>query len=93
MRHCAPTVVAAHTNHLVVDVKFNHVVRLNIVGMDRAQLPKDEKIYLKRAFKILFRSGLSLKTAIKRIVEEIPQSEAVTRLVEFLKKAERGICK
>src|SRR3989338_3420587 len=66
---------------------------LNILGMDRAQLPKDEKIYLKRAFKILFRSGLSLKTAIKRIVEEIPQSEAVTRLVEFLKKAERGICK
>jgi UDP-N-acetylglucosamine acyltransferase len=73
-----------------------HPVRaygLNSIGLDRAGYSKEEKMLLKRAFKIIFKSSLSLKSSIKKIEEDIEASPAITTLLAFLKKSERGICK
>lgn len=64
---------------------------INSVGLDRAGVPKEEKLLLKKAFKILFRSGLSVKNAAARIREEIPTSPSIETLLEFLKDSTRGI--
>jgi len=66
---------------------------LNTVGLERANFPAEERALLKKAYKIIFRSGLSLKTAIRRTEEELPKTPAILALLEFLKKSERGICK
>ncbi len=66
---------------------------LNTVGLERASFPAEERALLKKAYKIIFRSGLSLKTSIRRMEEELPQTPAILALLEFLKKSERGICK
>lgn len=66
---------------------------LNGVGLERADLPPEERRLLKKAFKILFRSGLALKNAVHRIEDELPNTPAVTTLLEFLRNSERGICK
>lgn len=64
---------------------------INSVGLDRAEIPKEEKALLKKAFKILFRSGLSVKSAVIRIQEEIPRAPSIETLLQFLKGSERGI--
>lgn len=64
---------------------------LNTVGLDRAGIPKEEKALLKKAFKILFRSRLTVKSAMARIRSELPDSPSLRTLLEFLKFSERGI--
>lgn len=66
---------------------------LNIVGLERNQVSGEERMNLKRAFKVIFRSGLALKNAIKQIEETLPQTSAINTLLEFLRNSERGICK
>lgn len=65
---------------------------INTVGLDRAGFTSGEKSALKKAFKIVFRSGLILKNIGKTIKEEIPSSPSIQTLVDFLEKSERGIC-
>ncbi len=66
---------------------------INAVGMDRAGFSKEDKALLKKAFKIIFRSRLSLKSAILRLEQELPPTSALTILLEFLKTSNRGICR
>lgn len=65
---------------------------INSVGLDRAGYSREEKAALKKAFKIIFKSGLILKNAIKQIRQEIPTSSSIQTLIDFLEKSERGIC-
>lgn len=65
---------------------------LNGVGLERNHIPREERIELKRAFKIIFRSGLALKSAIKQIEETLPKTPSIQTLLEFLQKSDRGIC-
>ena len=66
---------------------------LNTIGLERADFPQEERSVIKKAFKIIFKSGLTLKNAIRKIEEELPANPAVHTLLEFLKKSERGICR
>jgi len=62
------------------------------VGLDRAGFSKEDKSALKKAFKIIFKSGLILKNVIKQIKQDIPSRTSIQTLVEFLEHSERGIC-
>jgi UDP-N-acetylglucosamine acyltransferase len=66
---------------------------LNAVGLERADFPPEERLLLKKAFKIVFRSRLTIKSAAALLESELPPSPALLSLIEFLKKSERGICK
>lgn len=66
---------------------------LNSVGMERVDVSKEERAMLKRAYKIIFRSRLTLTHAIERVESELPSLPAITKLSMFLKSSERGICK
>ena len=65
---------------------------LNLVGLKRAGIGKEAIRQLKQAYRILYRSHLPLKEALKRIEREIPTEEA-RQLVEFIRRSERGICR
>lgn len=64
---------------------------LNSVGLVRSGMSAEERSNLKKAFRILYRSGLTLKEAVDTMAQELAGSEAVGNLVEFLRGAERGI--
>jgi UDP-N-acetylglucosamine acyltransferase len=66
---------------------------LNSVGLERSGISKEERLEIKRAFKIIFRSKLSLSNATKKIEVELKQDPAIIDVVTFLKSSERGICK
>ena len=44
-----------------------------------------------KAYKIVFRSGLTLNEAIEIVVTEVEQTPEVINFVNFIKSSERGI--
>jgi UDP-N-acetylglucosamine acyltransferase len=65
---------------------------VNILGLKRAGLSESEIAALKKAYRILYRSGLGLEASLGRIETEIPGPHA-KHLVEFVRRSERGICR
>jgi UDP-N-acetylglucosamine acyltransferase len=69
------------------------VYGLNTVGLKRAGFSGEVLLSLKRAFKILFKSGLSLTHALEEINRQVPDSEQLRELVGFMKNSKRGIAR
>ena len=65
---------------------------LNVVGLKRAGYKASDVAALKKAYQILYRSGLKLEDALRRIETEIPTPET-RHLVAFVRGSERGICR
>lgn len=66
---------------------------LNTVGLKRHGFSEETISELKRAYKILFREKRTLKDAIKKVQEELPYSEEIRHLIEFIEENKRGICR
>ena len=66
---------------------------INSVGIARAGIPLDARRHIKRAYKILYRSGLSLKEAISIIEQDVDSCEEIEHFLRFLRNADRGICR
>ena len=64
---------------------------LNSVGLSRAGMPPEQRSELKKAFRILYRSGLPLQEAIATMESELDSCEPVEHLLRFLRNVERGI--
>jgi UDP-N-acetylglucosamine acyltransferase len=64
---------------------------LNTEGLRRNGIDKDLRASLKKAYRILFRSGLNVSDAIARAREELDESPEVTHLIEFVEKSKRGV--
>src|SRR6185436_7947335 len=72
---------------------FNAAVKgLNVVGLKRAGFRSSDLAELKKAYQILYRSGLKLEEALQRIESECP-TEHTKHLVAFIRRSERGICR
>jgi UDP-N-acetylglucosamine acyltransferase len=68
------------------------VVGLNLVGLKRAGFGADQVRDIKRAYRLLFRSGLLLEDALVKIETEIGSPEAL-EIVGFARRSKRGICR
>ncbi len=66
---------------------------LNSIGLKRNGFSDETISELKQAYKILFRERLSLKDALKKIQEELPYTDEIAHLIEFINKNRRGICR
>lgn len=66
---------------------------LNIVGLRRQGFDKTRVQKIKKAYNILFRSKHQLKDALTNVLDEIPDSEDVKQMVNFIRETRRGICR
>lgn len=66
---------------------------LNRIGLERAGISQDVRSQINKAFKILFKSGLSIPHALEKIETELENSSEIRHLIEFIKKSERGIAR
>lgn len=78
---------------VIADGRPARVCGLNSVGIARAGLSEEVRRNLKRAYRILFRSGLKLSEAITTMEQELDSSEPVDHLLRFLRNVNRGICR
>jgi len=65
---------------------------LNTIGLKRANFSEETLKALKKAYRIIFRSSLTLENAMKRVVEdEISQTPEVKHFLQFIQCSKRGI--
>jgi UDP-N-acetylglucosamine acyltransferase len=70
---------------------INGICGLNIIGLRRAGITPEQRLQLKRTYRVLFRSGLRLEDALTEAGLQEPGSPSA-RLVEFVSAAARGLC-
>lgn len=64
---------------------------LNAVGLRRRGFPAETELILKKAYRILYRSGLNTKQALARLEAELEQTVELRQLVDFISGSTRGI--
>ena len=70
------------------------VYGLNSIGLRRHKFSVQSRREIKRAYKILFRGGLTSKHALEKIRQDLPaDSREISVLIDFIQKSSRGICK
>jgi UDP-N-acetylglucosamine acyltransferase len=65
----------------------------NRIGLERRGFSSDAIEALQNAFRILTRAGLNTSQALTRIEEEIPQTDEVRELLDFIRASQRGFVK
>ncbi len=74
-----------------VGMEHSRVVGLNVVGMRRAGMSPADRAEVKKAFGLLYRSGLNTSQAVGRMKAELTSGAAV-EFREFVEASKRGIC-
>ncbi len=69
----------------------NRIAGLNLVGLKRAGFTPPERKEIKRAFEMLYHSGLNTSQALDKMKEEFPEGPA-SEIWRFIEKSDRGIC-
>ena len=64
---------------------------LNSVGLKRQSFTQETVSKLKKAYRIIFRFGLTLNEAIERVRAEVDQIPEVIEFIRFIKSSQRGI--
>jgi len=70
---------------------IDNVVGVNVVGMRRAGMDPAEINAVRRAFRIIFREGMVLPTAMGQIEQELGDIKPVRELLTFIRESARGI--
>lgn len=66
---------------------------LNVVGLRRAGIGGNGRLALRKAFRIVFRSGLPLRDALQRLEHEGDATVETGTLAAFLRSSKRGFCR
>jgi UDP-N-acetylglucosamine acyltransferase len=68
-----------------------HLYGLNSVGLQRAGFSPDVKLALKRAYRLLFNSDLTVTQGIVRARAELPPSPEIETFLRFIEGSQRGV--
>ena len=66
---------------------------LNIEGLKRHRFPEEAVNNLKKAYRLIFRSGLTVEKALEQLESEMQNSAEVNHLITFIKASKRGIAR
>jgi UDP-N-acetylglucosamine acyltransferase len=69
----------------------NSAAAVNVVGMRRAGIPSVEIQAVRKAYNMVYRSGVILSLAVARMEAELGHLSAVQELVAFIRSTKRGI--
>ena len=73
-----------------VDGRPTKVYGLNVIGLRRNGFSTERRAELKRAYRLLYRSNLNITQAMERIEQEIPASENLQYLLDFIRSMRDG---
>ncbi len=65
---------------------------INSIGLERRGFDEERRSRIKRAYRVLFRSGLNVSQALERLRSDFePGDPDITLLIDFVEHSERGI--
>ena len=79
--------------YMMADGNPTRTRTVNKVGMERHGISPQAQAAMRKAYKILFRAGLTIPNALALIESALPKLPEVQHLVEFTRASERGIGK
>jgi UDP-N-acetylglucosamine acyltransferase len=68
-------------------------VGLNLIGLKRRGFSEETMRGIKKAYRMIYRSGLRLEEAMQKIAEEVEQSPELDHFLNFIKESQRGIAR
>ncbi|OGU71408.1 MAG: acyl-[acyl-carrier-protein]--UDP-N-acetylglucosamine O-acyltransferase [Ignavibacteria bacterium RBG_16_34_14] len=66
---------------------------LNVIGLKRAGFTDETIETVKKAYKLIYNSGLNVSQAVKKIKSELAQTDEIKHILHFIEKSNRGISK
>lgn len=75
----------------VIQQGIDTISGINVVGMKRAGMARDQINAVRAAFKMLFREGLVLPAAMAKMERELGQVDAVQEMLAFLRGCTKGV--
>ncbi len=72
--------------------RINTLHGVNVIGMRRAGMAKEEIAAVRQAYKLLNRTGNTIPSALEIIEAEFGTLPAIRELIAFIKTTKRGIC-
>jgi len=76
---------------MIADGNPAEIRGVNLIGLERKNYPADRVKPIKEAFRVIYRSKYNTAQALEAIRKELPQTEEIREIVEFIEKTERGI--
>jgi len=76
---------------MIADGNPAEIRGVNLIGLERKNFPAESIKAIKEAFRLIYRSKYNTAQALEAVRKELPQSEEVRQIVEFIEKTERGI--
>jgi UDP-N-acetylglucosamine acyltransferase len=76
--------------YVLADGHRAEIVGLNVVGLRRNGFSQEQRNAIKRAYRLIYRSGLKLAEALQRLRDEEPTDEAL-RIARFIDGTRRGL--
>jgi len=74
-----------------VSLRENEICGLNIVGLRRANFSPEQRLELRKLYRLLFRGGTNLREALAGAQKQFNHGAAKI-LLDFLAEAKRGVC-
>ena len=75
----------------VIQVGQDNIGGLNLIGMKRAGMSRDQINAVRAAYKILFREGLVLPAAVAKMERDLGQIDVIQEMITFLRGCTKGI--
>src|SRR5438270_3505068 len=76
---------------MIADGNPAEIRGVNLIGLERKNFPAERVKLIKEAFRLIYRSKYNTAQAVEAMRKELPQSDEVREIVEFIEKTERGI--
>jgi UDP-N-acetylglucosamine acyltransferase len=76
---------------MIADGNPAEIRGVNLIGLERKNYPSERVKLIKEAFRLIYRSKYNRRQAIEAMQKELPQTEDITEIIQFLETSERGI--
>jgi UDP-N-acetylglucosamine acyltransferase len=76
---------------MIADGNPAEIRGINLVGLERKKFPAESVKLIKEAFRLIYRSKYNTRQAVEAMRKELPQTEEITEIIEFIERSERGI--
>ncbi len=76
---------------MIADGNPAEIRGVNLVGLERNGFPAESVKLIKEAFRLIYRSKYNTRQAIDAIGKELPVTEEISQIVEFIEQTQRGI--
>ena len=76
---------------MIADGNPAEIRGVNLIGLERNGFTPESVKSIKEAFRLIYRSKHNTHQAVEAVRKELPPTEEVAQILEFIEESERGI--